>query len=509
MIKISKIIQKERQYGFLLITMGFALLITGIILGMGIAGDLSFSQGDPPSEVKKVGSLSSTNSELPAAILVGQSHASLQNATFTEVAKMARPAVVNISTTISSQTHEQFRSPFFDDPFFRRFFGDEFEKRFKPQDPPRQQGTGSGVIVRKDGYIITNNHVVESGHEIQVTLSDKRNFDAKIIGTDPKTDLALLKIDADDLPTLPWGNSQELEVGEIVMAVGNPFGLSQTVTMGIVSAVGRANVGIVDYEDFIQTDAAINPGNSGGALVNLKGELIGINTAIFSRSGGYMGIGFAIPSKMAQMIQTSLIEHGEVVRGWLGVSIQDLNEDLQEQFDAPDQQGVLVSDVVEDSPAEKDGLKRGDIIREYDSYDVKDSRHLRSLVAETPPKATVNIRVLREGDEQEVTVRIAEMPKDLSAVASASEARGQHALTGITVNSIASGKQGVEVTGVTPGSAASRAGIRKGDIIREINRQVVIDIEDFERFTRKLDSDDRVLLLLQRGRSTMFLSIAP
>ena len=365
------------------------------------------------------------------------------------------------------------------------------------------------MIVSRDGYIITNNHVVEQGDEIQVTLSDKRNFTADIVGTDPKTDLALLKIDADNLPVLPWGDSGKLQVGEMVLAIGNPFGLSQTVTMGIVSAVGRANVGIVDYEDFIQTDAAINPGNSGGALVNLKGELIGINTAIFTRSGGYMGIGFAIPSNMAKFIQASLTEHGKVIRGWLGVSIQDLTADLQEQFDAPDQRGVLVSDVVEDSPAEEGGLKRGDIIRQYDSYEVKDSRHLRSLVAETRPNASVTIQVLRNGDEKQVKVRIAEMPQDLEAFASSDEARGKHALTGITVKPFSSGERGVEVTEVKRGSAASRAGIREGDIIREINRQVVRDLDDFQRLTRKLDADDRALLLLQRGRTTIFLSITP
>lgn len=223
-----------------------------------------------------------------------------------------------------------------------------------------------------------------------------------------------------------------------------------------------------------------------------------------------MGIGFAIPSNMAKSIQTSFIQHGKVVRGWLGVAIQDLTPDLQEQFDAPDTQGVLVSDVVKDSPAERAGLTRGDIIRQYDSHAVTDSRHLRSLVAETLPKANVTVHVLRDGAEQQVKVTIAEMPKDLDAFASSDEARGKHALIGITVKPFSSGeKEGVEVTEVKAGSAASRAGIREGDIIREINRQVVRDIEDFQRLTRKLDADDRVLLLLQRGRSTIFLSITP
>ena len=498
---------KSRNRKFLFF-FGLSFLMLGILLGIGLGPDISLSSGDG-QHGKKESASNAHSGDVSGALLVGYSSASLQNATFTEVAKLARPAVVNISTTISSEKRQSFRSPFFDDPFFRRFFGEEFEERLQPQESPRQQGTGSGVIVRKDGYIITNNHVVESGDEIQVTLSDKRNFEAKIIGTDPKTDLALVKIDADDLPTLPWGNSQQLEVGEIVMAIGNPFGLSQTVTMGIVSAVGRANVGIVDYEDFIQTDAAINPGNSGGALVNLKGELVGINTAIFSRSGGYMGIGFAIPSKMAQTIQTSLLNHGKVVRGWLGVSIQDLNKDLQEQFEAPDQRGVLVSDVVEDSPAEKGGLKRGDIIRKYDSYEVKESRHLRSLVAETLPNTSLTLQVLRDGEERHVTLKIAEIPEDLESLASAGGTSGRHALAGISVKSAPFGKTGVEVTAVKKGSVASRAGIQEGDVIREINRQVVKDIKDFERLTGRLASNDRVLLLIQRGRSTIFLAVSP
>ena len=250
------------------------------------------------------------------------------------VSKKVKPAVVNISIIgRSSQQFHPFSSPFFDDPFFRRFFGERFQEERRPAPKRQPQGMGSGVIVSPDGYIVTNNHVVETGDEIQVMLGDKRTFEAKLIGTDPKTDLAILKIDASDLPSLSWGDSSHLQVGEMVMAVGNPFGLNQTVTMGIISAVGRANVGIVDYEDFIQTDAAINPGNSGGALVNLEGELIGINTAIFSRSGGYMGIGFAIPSNMAKSVTQSLRDHGKVVRGWLGVSIQDLNPELAEQFE--------------------------------------------------------------------------------------------------------------------------------------------------------------------------------
>ncbi|RMH33640.1 MAG: DegQ family serine endoprotease [Nitrospirae bacterium] len=433
-----------------------------------------------------------------------------------ETAKRAMPSVVNISVLSTAETPQLFPFPFFDDPFFRRFFGEEFERRFRrPEAPkaPREQGVGSGVIVSSDGYIITNNHVVENADEIRVLLADKRRLTAKVVGTDPKTDLAVIKVDATGLPALPWGDSSKLEVGEIVMAIGNPFGLNQTVTMGIISAVGRANVGIVDYEDFIQTDAAINPGNSGGPLVNLKGEVIGINTAIFSRSGGYMGIGFAIPSNMAKSVMKSLIEYGKVIRGWLGVSIQDLTPELQEQFDAPDVNGALVSDVVEDSPADKGGLKRGDIIRTYNGTTVRDSRHLRSLVAETAPDTTVRIGVWRDGEERELTVTIGEMPKEMAGLRPGGEAAGKHALAGVRVEPVPPGRtegdEGVIVTEVEPGSPAEFAGLQEGDIILEINRQPIRSVRDFERITSRLGPKDRVLVLLQRGRATIFITISP
>jgi len=270
------------------------------------------------------------------------------------------PTVVNISTTrvVKSPGGEPL-TPFFNDPFFKDFFGDEFFRQFRIPKERREQSLGSGVIVTQDGYIVTNNHVIEKATEIKVVLSDKKEFKGKVIGVDPKTDIAVIKIDSKELPTIPWGDSDKLQVGEYVLAVGNPFGLTNTVTMGIISAVGRANVGVAEYEDFIQTDAAINPGNSGGALVNIKGELIGINTAIFSRSGGYQGIGFAVPANMVKTVMESLVKEGKVIRGWLGVSIQDITPDLAKQFGIKDLKGALVGDVVEGSPAHKAGIKRG------------------------------------------------------------------------------------------------------------------------------------------------------
>ena len=462
---------------------------------------------------------------IPAAIQTGLSNpaptahpvsiALPANKTFIHVSKEAMASVVNIASIQKSErSGRPTPFPFFDDPFFRRFFGEEFERRFRRPQPRREQGLGSGVIVSSNGYIITNHHVVEQADEVTVLLGDKRKFPANVIGTDPKTDLAVIKIEADDLPTLPWSDSSTLQVGELVLAVGNPFGLNQTVTMGIISAVGRANMGIVDYEDFIQTDAAINPGNSGGALVNLHGELIGINTAIFSRTGGYQGIGFAIPSNMAKNVMNNLIEHGQVIRGWLGVSIQEVTQELAEQFGSPDASGALIGDVVEDSPAEAAGLQRGDVIRRYNGTDVKDSAHLRALVAGTPPKATATVTVLRDGVSLERSVTIAELPEDVTALRSSEGGTSSnHVLSGLTVEPVPPGHtrndEGVLITRVRPDSPAQAAGLRQNDIILEINRRPVRTVEDFTRLTRDLGPQSPVLLLAKRGNGTFYLSIRP
>ena len=427
------------------------------------------------------------------------------------IADKVRPTVVNISVTKTrTERSPFFNQPFFDDPFFRRFFGERFREE-RPQPPSRrQQGMGSGVIISADGYIVTNHHVVQAGDAIHVALGDTRSFEAELVGTDPATDLAIVKIDAFDLPFLSWGDSGMLRVGEMVVAVGNPFGLNQTVTMGIISAVGRANVGIADYEDFIQTDAAINPGNSGGALVNLQGELIGINTAIFSRSGGYMGIGFAIPSNMVKTVTRSLKTHGKMVRGWLGVSIQDLSSDLADQFDVPDTKGALVTDVIEDSPAHGQ-FRRGDIIRHYGGRPVDNSTRLRTSVAETPPGTEMTIGIIREGREQSLSVAIRQMPGDLAGLETGGTVGERHALSGLTVEALRPGRSahatGVRVTKVDPDSRVARAGIRKDDHILEINRITIEDVEDFDRVASRLAEDDLVLLLLRRGRAVLFFSV--
>src|SRR4030043_1741380 len=314
-----------------------------------------------------------------------------------EIVDEVKPAIVNISSskTIKTQTRSD---PFFDDPFFRRFFGDE--SPFRAPKERKAFSLGSGVIVDAKGYILTSNHVIQGADEIKVTLLDKRELKGEVIGTDPLTDVAVIKINAERLSTIKWGDSDKLRVGETVLAIGSPYGLTGTVTMGIVSAVGRANVGIANYEDFIQTDAAINPGNSGGALVNVRGELIGINTAIFSTSGGYQGIGFAIPTNMAKTVMDSLITKGKVIRGWLGVTIQSLTPELARQFNLKDEKGVLVGDVVEGSPAEKACLQRGDVILEYAGKAINEPYQLKNMVANTPPGQEVEMIIIRENKKK-------------------------------------------------------------------------------------------------------------
>src|SRR6266852_5171026 len=319
---------------------------------------------------------------------------------FAPVVKRVAPSVVNVFTTKTVKNPYPEMMPFFDDPFFRRFFGEPFGGE-QPRRQPRkfkERSLGSGVIVSKDGYILTNNHVVDGADEVKVSLAkDKKEYSAKIAGRDSKTDIAILKIDAKDLPFVTFADSDKIEVGDVVLALGNPFGIGQTVTMGIVSAIGRGGMHIEDYEDFIQTDAAINPGNSGGALVDAEGRLIGINTAILSRSGGNQGIGFAIPANLARDVMGNLVKDGHVTRGYLGVIIQDVTPALAKEFKLKENSGALVGDVTPDSPAEKAGLKTGDIITEFDGKKVTDSRHLKLEVARVQPGHTASVKVLRDG----------------------------------------------------------------------------------------------------------------
>lgn len=439
---------------------------------------------------------------------------------FTEVAKQVTPAVVNITTVMTEQASEGFSVPDELRGRMEEFFGKPFGPRGRgPSDPfePRgpRRGQGSGVIISSDGYILTNNHVIDKAREVNVTLPDKREFKGKIIGTDPKTDLAVVKINATDLPAASWGDASRLQVGEYVLAVGNPFGLNSTVTLGIVSAVGRGHMGITQYEDFIQTDAAINPGNSGGALVNTKGELVGINTAIFSQTGGYQGVGFAVSTTMAKPIYESLLKTGRVVRGYLGVGIQDLNQDLAKSFNIKNSKGALVSDVREASPAEQAGLKQGDVIVEYQGTPVEDGVVLQRLVTKTSARTTVSVKVIRDGQEREMTIRIIEQP-DETKVAKVERGGTDYALSGLAVEDLdqatskelgLKGKRGVVVTGVAPDSGAEKAGLMPGDVIREINRQPIKSVKDFEKVSSDVKKGDNVLILVNRRGNSLFLSV--
>lgn len=436
-----------------------------------------------------------------------------------EIAKAVTPAVVNISSTrVVKQKGQKTPGPFLNDPFFRQFFGDQFFQQQMPPRERREQSLGSGVIVASNGYIVTNNHVVAQATEIKVLLSDKREFIGKLIGTDPKTDVAVIKINASGLPAIPWGDSDRLQVGEYAIAVGNPFGLNQTVTMGILSAVGRANVGIADYEDFIQTDAAINPGNSGGALVNIQGELIGINTAIFSQSGGYMGIGFAIPSNMVRSVMDSLIKSGKVVRGWLGVSVQEITPELARQFGLKEPKGALLTAVEPGSPAARAGLLRGDVIVSYDGKPVSDTAHLRNQAAGTKVGKKVAIGIMR--DRKELTLEAVIIELQVQATKAGKEHKPtENALAGLEVREISSQMRrelgiprdlgGVIITGVQSASVASDAELSEGDVIEEVNRQPVRSVADFKRAYGNIKAGENVLLLIFREGAHLFVTLAP
>jgi serine protease Do len=423
-----------------------------------------------------------------------------------DVAERSLPSVVNISTTKKVRVAE---SPYSSDPFFREFF-----RHFGPGDasPRPERSLGSGVIVSPDGIVITNNHVIADADKIRVTLHDKREVEAKVIGTDPKSDVAVLRLkDTRRLRPISLGNSDQLRLGDVVLAVGNPFGVGQTVTMGIVSAKGRANMGIVDYEDFIQTDAAINPGNSGGALVNMRGELVGINTAILSRTGGNQGIGFAIPANMVRPIMASLIKQGKVVRGWLGVVIQEVDSDLAAALKLPTREGVLISDVSPTGPAAKVGMRRGDLVVKINGRPVDSTGALRNLVAAAGAGAKAKVEFYRDGRLQSATVALGELPTDVTARVAPDRQEG---LTVVPLdraskrrfNIPAQVNFGVVVERAVPGSPAGRAGLQPGDVILEVNRATIDSVGRFNQLYQ--GSRGRVLLLVHRRGSTMYVILS-
>jgi Do/DeqQ family serine protease len=440
------------------------------------------------------------------------------NRAYERIADAVTPSIVNIQTT---QVIKVQQSPFFSDPFFRQFFGNQFG----PFNIPREQkehALGSGVIVSPDGYIVTNNHVVAKASEIQVMLSDKRVFKAKVIGADPETDVAVVKIDAHGVPAAVWGDSSTLKVGDSVMAFGNPFGLNFTVTRGIVSAVGRAGLGIESFEDFIQTDAAINPGNSGGALVDIHGRVVGINTAIVSGGAGAgeagsNGIGLAIPASIVKHVMESLIKTGKVERGYLGVTVGDLSEKLASQFKAPDISGALVEDVSPDSPAGKAGLEQGDVIRSVDGSRVESKDQLTSTIASMTPGSKVKLGILREGKQMTIEVVLGTRPTNLPLRAGEAKAPSKGTLRGMTVENLTpriidqlglpAGTFGVVVTKLDPDSPAAQEGLQPGDVIQEIDHNRVKGVRDFDRLAATATGE--VLLRIVRQGSGLFVVLSP
>ncbi|MBK6686469.1 MAG: DegQ family serine endoprotease [Deltaproteobacteria bacterium] len=414
-----------------------------------------------------------------------------------DVAEKVTPAVVNI-TTRRSRTMEALPDGH---PMFRDFFGPGRRRG------PTEMGAGSGVVVSADGDIVTNNHVIEGADDIVVTFSDKRELKARLVGTDKPADLAFLKVEGKNLPFIPFGDSSALRLGEIVLAVGNPFGVGQTVTMGIVSAKGRANVGIIDYEDFIQTDASINPGNSGGALVNLKGELVGINTAILSRSGGAQGIGFAVPSNMVRPIREQISEHGRVRRGWLGVAIQDLTPDIARSMGLKEQKGVLVSDVMEGGPAARASINVGDVIVQVNDRPTPSASELRNAVALLKPGTKAKLAVVHDGKTKELAVTLDEK-KDEQEVAEKSKDDSGRLLAGLSLTdldgalrqrlSVPGKVTGAVVTAVEDGSPAQRAGLEEGDVITAVGRERIKGAADVGRLVPKT-AGEVLLRVFKRG----------
>jgi len=441
-----------------------------------------------------------------------------QNQAYERIAKAVTPAIVAIQST---QVIRQQQSPFFMDPFFRQFFGDMFPQFNIPREQ-RQHALGSGVIVSPDGYIVTNNHVIAKATEIQVLLSDKRTFKGKVVGADPQTDVAVIKIEASGLPTVPFADSDQLKVGDTVMAFGNPFGQWFTVTRGIVSALGRSGMGIEGFENFIQTDAAINPGNSGGGLVNVRGQVVGINTAILSGNsgpggeGGSVGIGFAIPSNMAKHVMQDLINTGKVTRGYLGIQIRSLDESLAKQFKVPDTAGALVEDVSPGGPAEKAGIKNGDVIRKLNGQVAEDSGQLTAAITNLNPGTEATLEVLRDGQPMTIKVTLGERPMNLSAQGGAGAVQ-EGTLQGVTVQNLTPSIReqlglptqatGVVISNLDPNSPAAQQGLQPGDVIQSINRQPVHSVADFNRLAAQ--AKGQTLLRIIRQGTGAFVVISP
>jgi serine protease Do len=454
----------------------------------------------------------------PATVqVVSRSEASATRG-YAGVVKRVLPAVVNISSSkVVKSDMSGMKGMQGVDPFFRQFFGDDFSKKFAVPQERREKSLGSGVIVSPEGYILTNNHVVDGATEVTVTLQDKRELKARVIGTDSRTDIAVLKIDGSSFPVLTLADSSKVEAGDIVLAIGDPFGVGKTVTMGIVSATGRGGLGIEEVEDFIQTDAPINPGNSGGALVDDEGHLIGINTAILSgNSGGNQGIGFAVPINMARHDMDQILQHGKVERGYLGILPQDVTPAMAKAFNTGGLNGALVGDVTPNSPASRSNLKKGDVIVEMNGQPIADANQLRLKIGTLEPNTNVRLKVLRDGKTQEVAVQLGAFPSKEER-ASADNEHSDSALQGVTVESLTpetaqelklpAATTGVVVDEVSPASRAADAGLRSGDVIQEVNHQSVKSVKEFGQAVGTSKKDDPILLLVDREGTTMFVAV--
>jgi serine protease Do len=486
-----------------------------ILLGFPLIFGLAAASGRSAAE----GTASQVGSQASSGQNVSTSREMIRqfSEAFESAAAKVSGAIVSIYAEQVVQVQNPFGSP--DDPF-RQFFGDYFFKRFfGPQEQKQTiRSLGSGVIVSSDGHILTNNHVVAKAQKLYVVIGDKKRYVAKVVGADPPTDVAVIKIDAANLPTAVLGDSDQVKVGQWFIAVGNPFQLLHTVTAGIISAKGRSSVGLATYEDFFQTDASINPGNSGGALADLDGNVIGINTAIESPSGGNIGIGFAIPINMAKQVMTTLLAKGKVLRGYMGLSLQSIDEELAKALKLSNTSGALVASVVAGGPADQGGIKQGDVIIALEGRPVTDRDELRNRVAQVPPGTTVKVSILRNGRESSASVVLGSQPSAEAAPADREQAPRQSTSQrlGLTVQTLSpeladqlgyKSEQGAVITDVAAGSAAEDAGLQRGDLIKQVNRVDVRDAGGFENALRKITSGDTAALLVRRGSNSFYVPL--
>jgi serine protease Do len=486
-----------KKFDFMKTTKARAAAVVSVLaLGFGLVAHAAFQSGHVPLKLADPNEGPSRSTMAPAA-------------------KVAMPSVVKISASKVVKAPAGFDGQEMN-PFEQFFGGSGGGRGFQPPRSHREGGLGSGVILSSDGYIMTNNHVVDSATDVRVTLPDRREFKARVIGSDPKTDIAVLKIDATNLPAITVGNSSKLQIGDTVLAIGNPYGVGQTVTMGIVSATGRAGLGIEDYEDFIQTDASINPGNSGGALVNDRGELVGINTAILAPgSGGNQGIGFAVPVNLARQVLDQIASNGHVTRSYLGVTVQEVSPAIAKAIGLDGPQGALVSDVTPNSPAQHAGLQSGDVILSMNGTPIAESNQLRMNISMMNPQQTVKLKVFRDGKTSEVTAKIEEMPGNKAERASNDVKEGNSPLEGVSVDELdaqtsrqlglSANTKGVVITEVDPASPAAAAGLKRGDVIQEVNRKPVTNTNELASALRK--SSGESLLLVNRGGNKSYLAL--